>query len=68
MDLSVLPPTSTGHQLQPVLPCSSGEGQACTLTITFKPGAVGKRTGTLGATSDVPKKGTVKAMLKGKGI
>jgi hypothetical protein len=44
------------------------EGQACTLAITFKPGAVGKRTGTLEVTSDVPKKGLVKVMLKGKGI
>jgi hypothetical protein len=43
------------------------EGQASILTVTFGPEGIGKRTGTLMITPDVPKKGPVKVMLKGEG-
>jgi hypothetical protein len=43
------------------------EGQACVLTITFRPGGIGKRTGALVITSDAPKKGMVTVKLKGEG-
>jgi hypothetical protein len=43
------------------------EEHVCTCTVTFAPGGIGKRTGTLLITSDAPKKGTAKVMLKGEG-
>ena len=44
------------------------EGQFCEVTITFRPGDIGKRTGTLLIASDAQKKGTVNVKLKGEGI
>jgi hypothetical protein len=44
------------------------EGESCSLTVTFTPGAIGKRTGTLGITSNAPKKSTVNVKMKGEGI
>lgn len=44
------------------------EGQSCLITVTFAPGGVGKRSGTLAITSDAPKKGLVNVKLKGEGI
>jgi hypothetical protein len=43
------------------------EDHVCIRTVTFAPGGIGKRTGTLLITSDAPKKGTAKVMLKGEG-
>ena len=44
------------------------ESGTCTLTVTFIPGNIGKRTATLVISSDAPKKGTVNVKLKGEGI
>jgi len=44
------------------------ESGTCTLTVTFIPGDIGKRTATLVIYSDAPKKGTVNVKLKGEGI
>ena len=44
------------------------ESGTCTLTVTFIPGDIGKRTATLVISSDAPKKGTVNVKLKGEGI
>ena len=44
------------------------EGETCTLNVTFTPGGIGKRTGTLVISSDAPKKGIVNVKLKGEGI
>jgi len=43
------------------------ESGTCTLTVTFIPGNIGKRTATLVISSDAPKKGTVNIKLKGEG-
>lgn len=44
------------------------DGQLCSITVTFAPGGVGKRSGTLTITSDAPKKWLVYVKLKGEGI